>query len=67
MLKLINPKNKHHKLYPHIFKNIEAWGYSLKRFPQVKKDRPALDSWQIIEIINALNDEAKSLNMLLRH
>lgn len=67
MLKLINPKNKYHKLYPHIFKNIETWGYRLKTFPQIKEERPALDSWQIIEVINALNDEAKSLNMLLRH
>jgi uncharacterized LabA/DUF88 family protein len=67
MLKLINPKNKHHKLYPHIFKNLEGWGYKLKQYPQYKKERPILKNWQIIELIQTLSEDAIKLNMLLRH
>lgn len=66
-MRLVNPKNKKHNLYPHLFKKLESWGYFLEKYPQCYSKKPPLEPWQILEFVKALTDDAKRLNMLLRH
>jgi len=64
-MKLICPKNKKYVLYPHIFVNNESWGYCLTSSPPIKN--PLLFDWQVLILINSLQNDALRKNLLLRH
>jgi hypothetical protein len=65
-MKLICPNNPKHILYVHIAITLESWGYKLESFPCVNT-KVHLKNWQYNIVIEALLDEAKKRDMLLRH